>query len=145
MDSLSCLYWLQICILSSRLSSVVCSLLVGSSYCLLSVWPALWDSAVFLTVDAVDLCFQGDKVKQERWGINTHVEYEVLFKSLVGPAQPPHTSRPYFPLQPNTHHLLAATDECNCHILVISYLYSVPSAGEWDEWNMSVCVVYRLA
>lgn len=30
----------------------------------------------------------------------------------------------YFPLQVNAHHLLAATDECNCHILVISHLYS---------------------
>lgn len=74
--------------------------------------------------------FFGDTEKKERLSINTHVEYEVLFKSLVGPAQPPHTSHPYFPLQLNTHHLVAATDECNCHILVISYLYSVPSAGE---------------
>lgn len=63
------------------------------------------------------------------------------FKSLVRPVQPPIMSQAYFPLQVNAHHLLAATDECNCHILVISNLYGDALGGGMREREVApVCL-----
>lgn len=56
----------------------------------------------------------------------------MLLKAFLWSAQPFDPSHPYFPLQINAHQLHTAADECNCHICVISYLYSVSCAGEWD-------------
>jgi len=71
--------------------------------------------------------------------MNVHIEYKVLLKEWYEPTNLSIQTNPYFPLKLNAHHLHTATDECNCHFLVISYLYSVPCAGKWDG-EILVCL-----
>lgn len=62
----------------------------------------------------------------------------MLLEAWTG--QPANTSRPYFPLQLNAHHLHTATDDRNCNILVIRYLYSISLQGNEMEKYVCVCL-----